>query len=768
MKAMQLYPRELPELLDLLPIQRELAELCRNAAGQEWARKLQPGAEAEAIEAALRECDELLQALQRQDQMLNVEYLPYQAFLAQISVRNHALKEEEMDRLRLAAQSYRDAHRYLERRALEMPSLWQKVCPYPPEKEIVKIIDAVLDERGQMRPNASSALARIHQDLTKSRAAADRIFARMLKKYREKGLLADFDESVSDNRRVLAIQASYKGQINGIYHAASSKQSIVFIEPGETVEINNRIVELLEAEREEIKRILRETTQELAPYRPQLEEYGRLLDELDFVRAKALWAYREKACVPLLSRLPEVHLEEAYNPVLRRVNSQNGKSTEPLSLKLDPEQQMIVISGPNAGGKSLALKTVGLLQLLLQSGVPVPVHPRSTMGIFRQLLGDIGDAQSIENELSTYSSKLQKMQHFLGHADDESLLLVDEFGSGSDPQLGSALAQVFLEKLHSFGSLAIFTTHFNAIKNRAAELDQVANAAMLFDQRNFTPRYELQIGQPGSSFTFEVAQQSGIAPHIIEEAKAYVDEATLRTDKLLVEIQDEKIQLEDIRRQQEKELEQLRKLQRDQKSQIGQLEQKLEKQSQVNASNDRIMYWGQRFQKLVESWLDSSSQKDKKQVVSRFVGMLNQRASETQQEETKTVRKQSKAHQKKLQQFLEEPIHEGQEVKILSSGMKGKVVAIKGDKYKLALGGNITAQLDRDQFIRADAPLGKKPSKKKRKNSPEKKGAKGSASAKPSPKKEKAPQQAKAKKPPKKDQASEAPKNKDRGPEKAG
>jgi DNA mismatch repair protein MutS2 len=241
-----------------------------------------------------------------------------------------------------------------------------------------------------------------------------------------------------------------------------------------------------------------------------------------------------------------------------------------------------------------------------------------------------------------------------------------------------------------------------------------------------------------------VAQQSGIAPHLIAEAKEQVDEGILRTDQLLVEIQDEKIELEEIRHQQAQELQKLRQLQNQQKSQIGRLEQKLQKQTERNTENDRLLYWGQRFQKLVESWLDSGSQKDKKQVVSRFVGMLNQRASETEKTDQQTHQKESRAHEKKLRRFLEEPIHEGQEVKVLSSGMKGTVVAIKGDKYKLALGGNMTAQLERDQFIRADAPLGK-----------------------PSSKKEKAPGPAKAKKPPKKGQGAEEPRNKEGGPEKA-
>ncbi len=717
MKAMECYPQSLPAQLDLGPVQQELSELCRNAWGQEKCRQLGPSREASTVEAWLAETDELLQALQRNDHLLKVEYPPYREFLGRLTIRQHALKETELDQLRSATHTYAEAFRYLEKRALEMPRLWQKVQNWPPEKEIVKCIDAVLDEKGQMRPNASPELARIYRELGKSRAAANRIFDRVRKKYQSKGLLADFDESVSDQRRVLAVQAAYKGQVNGIFHASSSRQSIVFVEPGETVEVNNRIVELLDGEREEVQRILRAVTQDLAPYRDALEIYADRLDELDLIRAKALWAQREEACVPRLSEGPEISLYEAYNPVLRRVNRQNDKPTRPLSLTLDAEQQMIVISGPNAGGKSLALKTVGLLQLLLQSGVPVPVHPRSRMGLFRQLSGDIGDAQSIENELSTYSSKLQKMQHFLTHADGDTLLLIDEFGSGSDPALGSALAQVFLEKLHGFGTRAIFTTHFNAIKNRAAEMEGIANAAMLFDRRSFTPRYELQIGQPGSSFTFEVAQQSGIAPHLIAEAKEQVDEGILRTDQLLVEIQDEKIELENVRRQQEKELQKLRELQNNQKSQIGRLEQKLQKQTERNTENDRLLYWGQRFQKLVESWLDSGSQKDKKQVVSRFVGMLNQRASETEKEENKTHQKASRAHDKKLKRFLEEPIHEGQEVKVLSSGMKGTVVSIKGDKYKLALGGNMTAQLDREQFIRADAPLGQKPKKKKRRNS---------------------------------------------------
>lgn len=712
---MQLYPSDLAEALDFQFIRTQIAKLCSSQRAKELALDLRPIEDLGALRKTLKETDQILSLLLGEENFPNAEHPALGSFLPKISIKGHALREEQYADIRSLALNYRDLRRFIEAKKDRLPALWRNLELLFSEKTVIEEIDRVIDERAQVRSNASPELQKIRRDLVKKRASADRIFQRALKKMREKGILADFDESVSETRRVLAIQSAYKGQVQGIQHGSSHKHSIAFIEPGETVEINNDIAELLEDEKEEIKRILRELSSILSPYREHLEEIERQMVHLDYHRAKATFSYREKSCVPYISREKRIKLKEAYNPVLRHFNAQKQKDTVALNLELHPQQRILVISGPNAGGKSLSLKTVGLLQIMLQSGLPVPVHPESEMCIFDQLLGDIGDAQSIENELSTYSSKLQKMEHFLRHADEESLLLIDEFGSGSDPELGSALAQIFLEKLNSFQSFGIITTHFNSIKALAAETEGIVNGAMLFERETFSPRYELITGQPGSSYTFEVAQRSGIAKHIIQEARGRIQQNTLEVDRLLVQIQEDKVGIERARKQQETELKKLRELQQEQQVQIKKLEDKLSKQSRINEEADRMMYWGQRFQKLIDSWMDQKTQKDKKEVIARFIAMLNQRSGEVQKEESTDHQKKLAVRHKNIDKYTSENIAIGSQVKIIESGIIGTLMEQKGSKYIVALGGNLRASMDREKFVRADAPIGDKPKKKQRK-----------------------------------------------------
>tara|TARA_B100001115_G_scaffold184504_1_gene187254 strand:+ start:6470 stop:8782 length:2313 start_codon:yes stop_codon:yes gene_type:complete len=711
---LQLYPPDLAQALDFPFIQRELARYCSSRKAKDLALDLKPEPQADLLAQKIAESDQILSLLLSDESFPSAEHPELSEFLSKLKVRGHALREEQFADIRSMAINYRHIHQFVANKQERLPAIWAPLEYLLPEKFVIEAIDKVLDERAQVRSSASAELSHIRRELTRKRASADRIFNRILKKYRDKGYIADFDESVSESRRVLAIVASYKGQIQGILHGSSSKHSIAYIEPGETVEINNEISELLEAEKEEIKRILRQLSTDLSPYHDYLDAVCKTLVWLDLSRAKAIFAYQQEACYPEILSEKKILLKDAYNPVLRHFNKEKNKSTVPLDLMLDAEQRILVISGPNAGGKSLSLKTVGLLQIMLQSGLAIPVHPDSQFCLFDQLLGDIGDAQSIENELSTYSSKLQKMDHFLTYTDSSTLLLIDEFGSGSDPELGSALAQVFLDRLNAYGAYGIITTHFNAIKALAAEMPGVVNGAMLFDQKSFDPRYELQIGQPGSSYTFEVAQRSGIPSHLIDDARGRVQQNTLEVDKLLVQIQQDKVAIEKVRTAQEKELQKLRKLERVQQDRILKLEEKVQKHSRINEEQDRLMYWGQRFQKLIDSWMDQKSQKDKKAIVARFIAMLNQRSGEVEVEEQKSHRKEVKQHHKDLDRYLQEEVKMGMEVRILESGIKGSILEQKGDKFLLALGGNMTALMERSKFVRADAPLGQKPRKKQR------------------------------------------------------
>lgn len=711
---MHIYPTNLPQQLDFPFVAQWVAELCSNAEAKERALALKPLTERAALEKELQATDEILQALQRSGSFPSAQYDAVRPALGKLKLRGNFLELEEFANLRSACRTYQYLYDHLQKQQSVFPELWLLIEEHEPPEQVVKNINGCLDEHGKLKPNASRELERIGRQLNQSRAAAQRIFARVVKKLRGQGILADFEESISESRRVVAVQAAYKSKTQGIFHGSSAKNSIVFVEPGETVEVNNRIAQLLDEEKQEIRRILLALTAQIQPFAQALNGMVEHLNTLDFWRAKALFAHREEACLPRISQAKEHRLIQAYNPVLKHFNRLNGKNTVPLDINLQGESRIVVISGPNAGGKSITLKTVGLTQYMLQCGLLVCVHPESELRLFYDLLGDIGDAQSIENELSTYSSKLQKMEHFLTHAQDETLILLDEFGSGSDPDLGSALAQIFLEKLSKFGVTGVCTTHFNSIKNLAAHLPGVQNAAMLFNQKTFKPQYRLETGSPGSSYTFEVAAQSNIPRAIIDEARLRVNEDMRRVDELLVKIQSEKNALESQRKKQNKELLKLQQMQNEQQKKIDLLEEKLQKNTALNEEKNRLLYWGERFQKLVNAWMEQKTNKDKRAVVARFIGLLNQRAGEVEKKETKSHSKDVKGHQKQLQKHLEAPVQEGEEVRILESGIKGTLLKIKGDKYQVALGGNMTAVLEREQFVKASVQLGKKPQKKKR------------------------------------------------------
>ena len=714
---MELYPLDIVDSLDFQFVRKSISKLSTSPQAQERLMSILPISDRDLLMEELKATDEIVSYLLSDENFPSTQFTEITVTANRLKIKGNVPETKAFAELRSTLLVYQSLYTFIQRKADRFTTLFAKLINTPPNPILPKMIDQVIDERGEVRSNASKELAGIRDRLIKSRAAADRIFARAVKKYRDRGVLAEFDETISENRRVLAIQAAYKGQVNGIFHRSSSKSSIVYIEPAETVEINNELAKLADDELQEIRRILRELSEKLRPYAAEILVVEQKLVYLDFTRAKALFAHREECCLPAISEGKSIDLIEAYNPVLRILNKDKKKDTTPLHLKLNDNLRILVISGPNAGGKSIALKTLGLLNMMLQSGFLVPVHPDSKMSLFSKIYADIGDSQSIENELSTYSSKLQKMKHFLDSSDEDTLLLIDEFGSGSDPELGSSLAQVFLEKLNAFKCYGIFTTHYNDIKALAAKLPGVQNGAMLFDKKNLIPQYVLEVGNPGSSYTFEVAGKSGIPPHIINEAKAKTSKETLEVDKLLVKLQDDKLHLEKKKNQLNSELGKLRKLEGERKSTISKLEEKLEKQSRVNEENDRLLYWGQRFQKLVESWMDQEGKKDKKEVVARFIGILNQRSGETEKEEKKTVSKAQSRRDKQLNQLKEAPVKVGDSVKVIQSGMKGTITEIKRDKYIVTVGANITATLSREQFIPASAQLERQPTVKKRKKS---------------------------------------------------
>jgi DNA mismatch repair protein MutS2 len=403
---------------------------------------------------------------------------------------------------------------------------------------ITKIID--VKQTKNIKDDATPELAKIRQEIKIIRQKINRNFEREMRKLVKDGLLGETCESFIDNRRVLTVQSGFKRRVPGTILGASKTGSLTYIEPKVNQELNQELSCLFDDEKREIYRILKALTAQFRIHLPLIQAYQTALVSFDVINAKARLAFQMEATLPALAKEKAMHWSCAYHPILRQNNQAQGKATIPQEFSLDQTHRMLVISGPNAGGKSLTMKTFGLLQCMLQAGLLIPVHPDSKACFFEQLYSDIGDNQSIENELSTYSYRLQRMKFFLEQSNPNTFLLLDEFGTGSDPELGGALAEIFFERLYEKGCFAIITTHYAAIKFKASELDQAVNGAMKFDIKSLKPLYQLELGMPGSSFTFEVASINGIPADILKAAKQRLSVETKRFNELLSTLQQEK------------------------------------------------------------------------------------------------------------------------------------------------------------------------------------------------------------------------------------
>lgn len=478
--------------------------------------------------------------------------LDYEELLSEIKllpIKNAVLQQEGFVRIVRASDLVNTILHFFDKRTQDYPQLTSLLGNVFFTTELIEAIDKIFDRRGQVKDDASPHLFHIRQQIGVIRNQINRNFDKEMRRWLKEGWLGETKEAFVNERRVLTVLSSHKRKVTGSVVGSSKTGSLTFIEPGVNIPLNNELELLLDDERKEVFRILQQLTRDIAHQLPLIIGYQELLTELDFINAKSRMALEINATLPGIVRNTRIELIDAFHPILWRNNKVAGKKTFPQNIILDANSRMLVISGPNAGGKSITLKTIGLLQLMLQAGLLVPVHENSQLCFFQQVLTDIGDHQSIENELSTYSHRLKRMKHFLNVANRRTLLLLDEFGTGSDPELGGALAEVFFEELYKRKSYAVITTHYANIKLKADRLPNAINGSMMFNTDTLEPLYRFSLGQPGSSFTFEVAQMNGIATELIEEAKLKLDEKKVNMDRLLNDLQKEKTYLEKLNRE---------------------------------------------------------------------------------------------------------------------------------------------------------------------------------------------------------------------------
>jgi len=593
-----------------------------------------------------------------------------------LAIANSVLPAESLLRILLFSRGAMSMLDFFAKRKVLYPLSGEAASLIKFDKSVITKIEFVLDDAGIVKSTASADLARIRRVLSKRRSDAERLYQQIILKYKKNGWIAESAESMRNGRRVVSVYAEQKRTIRGIVHDISTTGKTAFIEPEETIGINNDLYELEQEEKREIWKILKTLTAALLPYAGMLQECARFMAHCDFTRARALFAIATSSHMPFVVKQPLIDLRNASHPLLLLYNKEMQKPTVPFSLRLD-KNRILVISGPNAGGKTVCMKTIGLMQIMLQSGFLVPADESSTMGIFEKLMVDLGDSQSLEYELSTYSSRLAHMKTFLEESNSRTLFLIDEFGTGTDPNLGGALAEAVLEDLHKKGPFGVITTHYLNLKLLAEKTPGIINGSMAFDPRELKPLYRLIIGKPGSSYTFVVAERSGLSKEVISSAAKKIDRKSFELEKLLTKIENDKNYLQEKLRetvQNEKRLNDLiRKntlLQSETTNARNSLDKKLrEKEARLVNEMNRM------FKGFMKEW---KTAKNKKVLIERFNRQLEM--------------KYSKLMPGKDEQESKRPVTDpslfspGLLVKLNGGRTTGKIESIDGNKARVLFG----------------------------------------------------------------------------------
>ncbi|MGB0933340.1 MAG: endonuclease MutS2 [Lishizhenia sp.] len=612
-----------------------------------------------------------------------------------LPIQNAALQKESFVRLLNASHLVNAVIYFFNKRDEEYPELIALLERVYFTKEIIEPINTVFDKTGEVKDDASPDLFKIRQQLKTVQNQINRNFDREIRKLQKAGVLSDMREAYLDNKRVLSVVSTHKRTISGSVLGSSKTGGLTYIEPEVNVPLNNELELLRDDERKEIFKILKALTKELSGFLPLIEGYNDLLIELDFIQAKTRLALKLDAILPAIEKETRVELIDAYHPVLKLKNEEQKKKTIPQSLVMDKFSRMLVISGPNAGGKSITLKTVGLLQLMLQSGLLIPAHPNSKMCFFQSLLTDIGDNQSIENELSTYSYRLKRMKHFLEVANKKTLLLLDEFGTGSDPDLGGALAEVFFETLYNKKCFGVITTHYANIKLKADKLKNAVNGCMLFNTETLAPLFKLSLGQPGSSFTFEVAQINGIDIDLINEAKNRLDKKKVEMDELLSELQKEKTYLTRLNKEHIEAQEIAQKAKHEFESGKRKFDEKYFAQKELFDTNMKLIAQGKKLRQFIDKYKTKGKGKNVNKVlleeVKKYIATEKYKIDEGNKAEVMKAKANKPASKKAVSQKQKDHLNHakiklGSEVKLLSTKQKGTVEEMNGTLVTVTFG----------------------------------------------------------------------------------
>ena len=671
-------------------------------------------------EITLKKTSEFLTSFESSNAIPFSEYEDIEAELKVMHIENFRLENAAFIKIKNLTEQIGKLQKFFPTFSETFPILLEEVMQLDFKKEIVDKIDKVFNRFGEVKSEASPILKSLRTEIQHAKKHIQENFSKTLSHLSSTDFLDEIKETVIDDQRVLAVKSGFKKRVTGRVLGVSKTGSITYIQPETVSKHQFKLREAEEEEKKEIDKILRKLTAEIAIFAPELEEYQTYIFDLDSTRAKAKFAEKVGGILPKINRHKTMRLVNAYHPLLLLRNKEEKKEIYPQTLTLTEHNRILCISGPNAGGKSITLKTVGLLQLMIQSGILVPVHPKSEMFFFKKIRTDIGDNQSIENHLSTYSSRLKKMSGIIREADDNTLLLIDEFGTGSDPELGGALAESFLEFFYEKKSFAIITTHYTNIKLVVEQLPNATNAAMLFDEYSLEPLYKLEVGQAGSSFTFEVAEKNRIPRFIIKNARSKVEKDVVNLDKTIVKLQQEKFEVEKLKSNLVEQKESVEDKRENLQKLNEQLQQKLYNFQKLYEEEHRKLQFGNKIETFIDGYLRGKSRKD---IVKDFVKILEQEkfrklgSDKTESEKLKVTKRKVEQQLKKeniqvqiaeTNQKLEEKTQKeravwmkvGQRVRIAGSTSVGTIETIHKNGKVTVNYGLFKTQIDGNELER--------------------------------------------------------------------
>ena len=676
-----LIPNKTLEDLEYIEVLNQCANFAITQLGKDAIQKLQPSVDTEQIEKQLKSVSEFKSSFDNENRIPNHGFESLLDIFPLLKIENSVLAISSFRNMATNTETTNKLIKFLIKFQAYYPTLYEFSNNISIENDIIPAIERVIDRFGEIRDKASDNLFSIRKKLQQLRGKISSSFNKSLSQYNGADYLDDIKESIVNNRRVLAVKAMYRRKVKGTIMGSSKTGSIVFIEPETTYLQNQELQNLLFEETEEIKKILSELTDFFRPYLPYFQNQHSFLLKFDIIYAKACYGNEIDGIFPKInSDEKEINYKKAFHPLLLQTNKLQNKSTYPQDIKLNSEHRIIVISGPNAGGKSITLKTVGLLQLMLQSGMLIPVKENSVACIFELILTDIGDNQSIENQLSTYSYRLNNMKYFLKKCNSNTLFLIDEFGTGSDPELGGALAEVILEDFYEREALGLITTHYSNLKVLATELPKMINANMQFDSKTLEPIFKLVLGEAGSSFTFEVAQKNGLPYNLVNRAKKKIEKGKVRFDATIAKLQKERNQLlktgESLKKKESKAEEQS-----EQTAQIkAKLKSKLSSYQELFDHNKKMIVLGNKFNEIGERFFKNNK---KRPLISELLKLVESENSK-RKKKSNLLLKTEKEKKKKINEQVNKEI-----ALVRKEKKKNKIDKPKKSNIKLKVGDSV-------------------------------------------------------------------------------